>query len=206
MSTWPIQRSETGAGMTESESIYIDFYETSWGTGAVLFSEAGIKYLLLPTGDREVLEETLREEYGECGMIFSGGPARLKEGLLRYFRGEKVEFGRLGLGLDLSGFSDFEKKALGIASRIPYGSIWSYKQIAQEIGRPASCRAVGNVMAKNRVPILVPCHRVVRSDLRIGGFGAGPEWKRRLLELEGIAISSDGKCLLQKKNVCSAVF
>ena len=60
----------------------------------------------------------------------------------------------------------------------------SYRWIAQKLGKPDASRAVGNALARNPIPVIIPCHRVVRSDGAIGGFALGPGWKKRLLALE----------------------
>jgi methylated-DNA-[protein]-cysteine S-methyltransferase len=67
---------------------------------------------------------------------------------------------------------------------IPYGSLATYKEIAERIGRPRACRFVGSALAKNPFPILIPCHRVIRSDNKLGGFGGGVSLKRLLIDFE----------------------
>ena len=69
-------------------------------------------------------------------------------------------------------------------ARIPYGQLRSYGWIANEIGRPRAARAVGNALGSNRLPIIIPCHRVVSYDGSLGGFSGGLHWKEELLELE----------------------
>ncbi len=69
--------------------------------------------------------------------------------------------------------------------RIPYGEVISYGELAARLGRPRAARAVGNAVGANPIPILIPCHRVIRATGELGGFGPGIGWKRRLLELEG---------------------
>ena len=106
-----------------------------------------------------------------------------KDLLKDYFNGEPVNFG--GLPLDLSGYTDFQRDVLEATMRIPAGEVRSYKQIAEMVGRPNAYRAVGNAVGNNRTPIVIPCHRVVRSDGSIGHFGGGSRLKRFLLRLEG---------------------
>lgn len=102
----------------------------------------------------------------------------------RYFKGERVDF--KGTELDMSGYTSFEKDVLMATKQIPFGRTVSYREIAEDIGRPRAFRAVGNALGKNRTAIVVPCHRVIQSDGELGGFGAGIEWKKRLLKLEGV--------------------
>jgi O-6-methylguanine DNA methyltransferase len=92
---------------------------------------------------------------------------------------------------DLSGFSDFEKGVLSHLRAVPPGRVSTYGNIAAAIGHPGASRAVGGVMAKNPFPIIIPCHRVVKSDLTLGGFSYGPSLKRRLLEAEGVEFHGD---------------
>lgn len=98
-----------------------------------------------------------------------------------WFRGHEPQ-----VELDLSGLTAFQRRVLEEVRRIPRGAVRSYADVARAVGRPGAARAVGQVMASNPVPLFVPCHRVIRSDGRLGEYsGGGPEMKRRLLELEG---------------------
>lgn len=80
--------------------------------------------------------------------------------------------------------TEFEKKVWETLREIPYGETRTYKWLAEKIGRPHSFRAVGNALGKNPIPIIFPCHRVIETDGSLGGYSAGTEIKRRLLELE----------------------
>jgi O-6-methylguanine DNA methyltransferase len=93
--------------------------------------------------------------------------------------------------LDLSGFTPFERAVMEKAREIPPGKVATYATLAKAAGYPGAARAVGNVMAKNPFPIIVPCHRVVRSDLRVGGYAYGGEVKRRLLRAEGVDFAGE---------------
>ncbi|MBI2087138.1 MAG: MGMT family protein [Deltaproteobacteria bacterium] len=85
---------------------------------------------------------------------------------------------------DLSGLPAFTRAVLKITVRIPYGQVRSYRWIAGLLGKPGASRAVGNALARNPIPIVIPCHRVVQSDGGLGGYALGMNWKRRLLDLE----------------------
>ena len=88
--------------------------------------------------------------------------------------------------MDLSFVSPFEQAVLAACRAIPRGEVRTYADLAAAVGRPGAARAVGNAMRRNPVPLLVPCHRVVRRDGTIGQYSmGGPEMKRRLLQLEG---------------------
>lgn len=98
-----------------------------------------------------------------------------------YFSGRLRSFSAL---CDLDGLPPFTRAVLKITARIPYGEIRSYRWIANKLGKPRASRAVGNALARNPIPIIIPCHRVVRSDGSLGGYALGLDWKKRLLELE----------------------
>ena len=114
-----------------------------------------------------------------------GAVLRQAEKLLReYFLNRSVSF--RSLKLDLSGYTSFERSVLKTLSRIPSGRTISYAGLARKSGFPRAARAVGSVMQKNRLPIILPCHRVVRSGGGLGGYSKGLAWKKRLLTVEKI--------------------
>ena len=96
--------------------------------------------------------------------------------------------------------SEFLARVLELVSKIPKGKVATYKELARALGSPRACRAVGNALAKNPHPVKVPCHRVVRSDGKIGGYGGnrlGSKSKARLLVDEGVEVV-DEKVNLKK--------
>ena len=104
--------------------------------------------------------------------------------LKRYFAGERVSFRELKL--DLSAGSTFEQFVWLELCRVPWGEVISYSELARRIGSPRAVRAVGNAVGRNPIPIIVPCHRVIRADGSLGGFSCGLEIKRALHKIEGI--------------------
>ena len=96
----------------------------------------------------------------------------------------------IGLKLLFITGSVFEKKVWNAACSIPYGQTGSYSDIAGICGSPNAYRAVGNAIGKNPVLLLVPCHRIIKSDGYLGGFSAGLDLKKKLLELEGISYTA----------------
>ena len=107
--------------------------------------------------------------------------------LEEYFTGSRRAF---ELAIDWSLVGPFGRRVLGAAAAIPYGDVLSYAEIAGAAGSPGGSRAAGNALGSNPVPIVVPCHRVLRSGGALGGYAGGLERKRWLLELEG-AIQTD---------------
>lgn len=100
-----------------------------------------------------------------------------------YFRGARDAF---DLPLRAAGTA-FEEEVWASVRAIPFGDTRSYGEIAAAVGRPRAARAVGNAVGANPLPLLVPCHRVLATNRRLGGFGGGLDWKRFLLRLEGAA-------------------
>jgi methylated-DNA-[protein]-cysteine S-methyltransferase len=107
-------------------------------------------------------------------------PARRE--LDEYFSGRRRGF---ELPLDWTLVSRFGRRVLGVTSEIPYGGVLSYGEVAADAGSPRGSRAAGNALGSNPIPIVIPCHRVLRSGGALGGYGGGVERKRWLLELEG---------------------
>ena len=104
--------------------------------------------------------------------------------LTEYFAGARSRF---DLPVDLSSLTPFQRNVLDTACRIAPGNMWSYQRVAQEMGRPKSSRPVGQALAHNPIPIVIPCHRVIASDGSLGGYsgGSGLKAKRWLLRFEG---------------------
>jgi len=106
------------------------------------------------------------------------------EQLRAYFKNPSFVF---DLPLDLSGVTPFQREVLVTARTIPAGTVWTYKRLAEAVGRPKASRAVGQAMARNPLPIVIPCHRVVGSSGSLTGYGGGEgiAAKRWLLQREG---------------------
>jgi methylated-DNA-[protein]-cysteine S-methyltransferase len=98
-----------------------------------------------------------------------------------YFRRENIDF---KVKYDISNLSNFTQKVLNETKKIPYGKTVTYSEIAKRIGYPKASRAVGQALGSNPIPIVIPCHRVIKKDKSLGGFSAGLKWKKMLLDLE----------------------
>lgn len=154
-----------------SQYKYCSIYIPS-GIVVVVFNLEGIFRLFLcrscPSVDNKLQEEELPWP-------------DFKEDLTAYFKGKKLSF---NYPVIMDGYSDFVKEILQITSLIPYGQVITYEELAQKAGKPAAARAAGQALSKNRTPVLIPCHRVVKKDGSPGGFSAGLSWKKELLSLE----------------------
>lgn len=115
-------------------------------------------------------------------------PARLRhvaKQLDAYFAGTLHHF---DLPMDLRLSTGFRREVLHTLERIEYGHVASYGQVAAQTGSPKAVRAVGTACGMNPIPVVIPCHRVIRSDGSLGQYGGGTEVKRVLLELEGVTL------------------
>jgi methylated-DNA-[protein]-cysteine S-methyltransferase len=106
----------------------------------------------------------------------------IRRELDEYFEHRRVTF---DVPVDLRLVRGFGARTLRAASRIPYGSVTTYRALADEIGSPGAARAIGNALGANPVPVVVPCHRVLRTGGALGGYGGGLDRKVALLRLEG---------------------
>lgn len=147
----------------------------------VAFTGDGVQFLRSAESVRDdvgVFAEAYRDRFGRPLRQVERAPV----GLLPALRGSPAATPRL----DLSGLSDFERDVLAATRRIPAGQIRPYGWIAREAGRPRAVRAVGSVLGRNPVPLLIPCHRVVRADGRLGDYMFGPAHKEDLLRAEQV--------------------
>lgn len=106
----------------------------------------------------------------------------LRRELDEYFDGERRRF---DVSLDRALLGPFARKVLGRTARIPYGKVSTYAEVASAAGSPRASRAAGNALARNPIPIVIPCHRVLRTGGGLGGYAGGLDRKARLLALEG---------------------
>lgn len=112
----------------------------------------------------------------------------------QYFKGESIGFPLDSIALEQLYY--FQKKVLLLERQIPYGQVSTYGRLAYKLGHPGAARAVGTALARNPFPIIIPCHRTIRSDGSLGGFGGGLKLKRQLLELEGVRFDKKGRVKL----------
>jgi len=140
----------------------------------------------LPKSTREMAFDAVREGLDASAVEDEAGFDGLAGKLRTYAEGAKVDFS--DVPVDVQAYGLFHRAALSACRRIPHGQVASYRDVARAAGSEKACRAVGTAMAGNRTPIVIPCHRVIASGGRIGGFSTDLEWKRDLLRLEGVDI------------------
>jgi O-6-methylguanine DNA methyltransferase len=155
---------------------------TPLGELHVAWNGRGVSWL--GGGDSEAFEAGFRHTIGRPLRAVDAVPDRLGEAIERRIDGDR----RVRIDLDLRGRTPFEVAVWHKALEIPRGEVRPYGWVAAEIGRPKAVRAVGSALAHNPVPLVVPCHRVVRSDGSIGEYSlGGPESKLKMLTFEGLA-------------------
>lgn len=138
--------------------------------------------VILPRqSEREVkreLEAHYTDELVRDEKVLAAVTKKIKD----YLSGKKVNF---RVKFDVLGSTPFEIKVWDAVNGIPYGEVRSYAWVAGQVGAPQQVRAVGQALKHNRLPVIIPCHRVVNKSGDIGGFSAGAEMKRKLLHIEG---------------------
>ncbi len=162
--------------------MYRESFLTTLGPLSILCSDRGICRLELPGFAGH--EQTPISDNELTGQRPAYLPA-LEEELKAYFRGDRVTF---DFPLDLAGAPEFYLEVWNVVKNIPYGEVRSYGWVARELGRPAAARAVGQALARNPVPVIIPCHRVIHCNGTPGGFAGRMsfvETKLKLLSLEG---------------------
>ena len=160
------------------------FFEMNSPIGRVYVAVGpdGVRYLA-PAASEEEFARRYLERFGR--FVAPGAADRvedLAEKVAAALAGERV-----GVPLDLTWTTPFQRRVLETVGGIPLGEVRPYVWVAREAGSPGASRAVGNIMANNPVPLLVPCHRVVRNDGRTGNYAFGADEKVRLLEQEGVS-------------------
>lgn len=167
--------------MTET---YYDIFETPAGWMGLVASDKGLKRSTLP----QAFPEDCFEQLGSAVTDAIPSPKRfsdIKEKLVRYFSGEEINFA--DEPIDVEDASPFHQAAWHACRTIPKGETRTYKWLAEQAGNALAPRAAGQAMARNRLAIIIPCHRVIASDGSLRGFGKGRErldLKQRLIDLE----------------------
>lgn len=171
--------------------LYVDKLENkTYGHIVFAVSDKGLRKLSFGRykGFVDILEHACR--YGFEIEENSSRTSGIKDQLERYFNGDQRQF---KISLDIEYLPEFKRKILQATFEIPAGMVLSYGELARKAGSPKAARAVGQVMATNPIPIVIPCHRIVGHDGHLTGFsgGDGLEVKKRLLISEGLAVRNN---------------
>ncbi len=165
-------------------------FETAMGFCAIAWSESGVARFQLPVKSAEAAERLLRRRAeGAEPAAPPDAIAAVVAAAKRYFDGEEADFS--GVRLDLGDADAFFGQIYDALRRVGWGKTTTYGALAKEVGAGReAARDVGQAMAKNPVPLIIPCHRVLAAGGKIGGFSApgGSKTKTRMLELEGVRV------------------
>jgi methylated-DNA-[protein]-cysteine S-methyltransferase len=156
--------------------------DSPFGPLLVAATKRGLVKLAFPEEDVDAVLERLALRVSPRIVAADGQLDPIRRELDEYFDGLRRDF---ALPLDWTLVGPFGRRVLGVTAEIPYGGVLSYAEVAAEAGSPRGSRAAGNALGANPIPIVVPCHRVLRSGGALGGYGGGLDRKRFLLELEG---------------------
>jgi len=156
--------------------------ESPFGPLLLAATKRGLVRLAFPEEDIDSVLESLAQLLSPRIVEASDSLDPARRELEEYFSGRRRTF---GLELDWTLIGGFGRRVLRATSEIPYGGVLSYAEVAADAGSPRAWRAAGNALGANPIPIVIPCHRVLRSGGVLGNYGGGPARKRWLLELEG---------------------
>ena len=168
--------------------VYYDMLpQTSVGPLLVAVSESGLIAVDFGVSEQAFVERLRRKTRADVIRSPRKTADAIRQ-LREYLIGQRTTF---DLPVDLSAITDFQRRVLLTASKIPRGQISTYADIARQIGRPKAARAVGQALGHNPVPIVIPCHRVLGSDGSLHGYsgGGGIKTKAWLLQLEGVRLT-----------------
>lgn len=162
---------------------------TAGGWMGLVWSQRGLRRVYLPERAAARLREAIRGDHPNARED-AAGAAELAEALRSFFEGERVRFETI---YDWGDASAFDVAVWKACARLGYGRTVSYGDLAERVGRPRAARAVGAAMGRNPRPIVVPCHRVTRSDGSLGGYSGpgGTEFKQRLLAMEQAVVGRE---------------
>ncbi len=179
--------------------LYYNAVHTQFGEAVVVGRQKGECFLavriMLPQKERTVSESVEKEFPGAVYSPNAG--AGICSQISNFFEGNEAVFD--AADRDEGIVKGFARRVLTKAAEIPRGFVMTYSGLAANIGVPGGARAVGNALAWNPFPLAYPCHRVIRKDGTLGGFGGGLKLKRSLLEMEGVSFDRQGKVL--QKNI-----
>ena len=158
-------------------------FRTPYGWCGIVSGANGIKRIILGDESSSVVKNSIRSLYPSVKHEEDNLLRSMKDLLVKYFDGEVI---CMDVPLEFPKASPFQMKVWKEVKIIPYGDIKTYSWLGKKLLRPGSSRAVGNALAKNPLPLIIPCHRVVRSDGKLGGFSlpGGILLKKKLIDLE----------------------
>jgi methylated-DNA-[protein]-cysteine S-methyltransferase len=183
---------ELAAGIEEAGrrrgllDVAYSFVDSPFGPLLVAVTKHGLVKVEYPNQDFERSLEELAAKVSPRVLESPRITARIRRELDEYFAGTRRSF---SVDVDFSLVHGFTRKVLEQTARIPFGALSTYREVATRAGSPRAVRAAGNALGSNPIPIVVPCHRVVRTGGGLGGYTGGLDRKVKLLELEGVSVA-----------------
>ncbi|MFN2526168.1 MAG: methylated-DNA--[protein]-cysteine S-methyltransferase [Actinomycetota bacterium] len=178
------QAAERFAGAAEPAGLVdVAYAEVGSPIGDLIVASTrrGLAKVAFPNESPDIVLERLAREVSPRILRVPAKLDDVRRQLEEYFAGRLQSF---SLRVDLNRLAPFQRSVLKATKTIPYGRVSTYRRVADKAGNAAAVRATGNALGANPVPIVVPCHRVLRTDGTLGGYGGGLEVKRLLLDLE----------------------
>ncbi len=174
--------------------MHAQLFKTQWGWGAVLYSSKGLKEIFLP----KPFKAEIFQELPKGVVVVEDEPYPVGAGLkpaptlqiVEYFSGKRSQF---DIDLDLEELTQFQISVYRETIKIPYGQTMAYQELAKAVRLPQGARAVARALSQNPIPIVIPCHRVIQKDGKLGGFSGGVTWKSTLLDHERRNLANGGR-------------
>ena len=162
--------------------VALGVFESPVGELLLAVTPRGLAYVAFEEEERDELLSRFSRQLSPRILEHPAATDEVRRQLEEYFEGERTRF---QLKLDRRLMRGIARDVLAATAKVPFGRTTTYGALAERIGRPRASRAVGNALGSNPIPIVVPCHRVLRAGGDVGGYAGGPSRKRRLLTLEG---------------------
>lgn len=169
------------------KAIKYTIFKTKWGYFGLFGTEYALYRTQLPGPEREKIKSLLLRDI-PVAKFDKSFFRPLQEQINTYFEGAHVDF--RDIPIEMEGFSSFSGLVLTACRNVRFGRTITYAGLAKKIGRSAAARAIGNALARNPLPLIIPCHRIIRGDGKVGGFSAigGAVLKAKLLKHEQAAL------------------
>ena len=169
--------------METSKQYQYSVFKTPLGWFGILGCEKGLMRICLPMAFKEAVQQRLLSGF-ETAVPAKKAYRNLESDILSYYKGRPVDFSKVPVCLE--GFTAFQQEVLMALRTVKYGKTVSYGDLARLIGNPKASRAIGSVMAQNPLPLIIPCHRVIKQDGSLGYFSGpgGVHTKQHMLKLE----------------------
>ena len=165
--------------------LYYATFKSPVGEILATRTDRGLNFIAFPKNRWQKFLSALKKDESVILIQDNKKFSKLRNDLKAYFSGRKFQFKEK---FDLKGGTDFQKKVWKAMQKIPFGQTRSYGWLAKQVGGKNKARAVGSACGLNPIPILIPCHRVLREDGGLGGYGGGLGIKKKLLKIEGVNV------------------